>query len=127
MLSDSEADSKLILTAQDSCHSSIFGMGGGGSKSTDNVVADTVDYSTNLSKDFAVLRLHGGTSALVAGVAASAVLFFMAYRLLTWKRANMNQAWQRAPQCEGRIVWRGEERGRAGLPEGLLRTVPCEA
>ena len=57
-------------------------MGGGGSK--DNVVADNVDYSTNLSKDYAVLRLHGGTSALFAGVAASAVLFYMAYRLLQW-------------------------------------------
>ena len=67
-------------------------MGGSGSESTDNTVADTVDNSTNLSKDFAILKLHGGTSALVAGVAASLVLFYKAYRLFNWKRAKMSQA-----------------------------------
>ena len=56
-------------------------MGGSGSKSTDNTVADTVDNSTNLSKDFAILHLHRGTYALIARVAASAVLFYVAYRL----------------------------------------------
>ena len=78
-----EADLKLILTPNDDWHSSYFGMGSGGSKKTDNVVADTVDFSTNMSKDFAVLRLHGGTSALVAGVAASAVLFFKIPKVIT--------------------------------------------
>ena len=39
-------------------------MGSGESKKTDNVVADTVDFSTNMSIDFAVSRLHGGTFAL---------------------------------------------------------------
>ena len=102
-MSGSEADSKLILTAQDGWHPPIFGMGGSGSKSTEGVVADTVDYSTNLSKDFAVLLLHGGTSALVAGVAASAVLFYVAYRLFNWKR-------------EGRMVWTNP--GRVDIEEG---------
>jgi hypothetical protein len=32
-------------------------MGGYGSK--DNVVADSIDNSTNLSKEYAMLRLHG--------------------------------------------------------------------
>ena len=70
----SEANFKLILTAEDGWHSSFFGIGSCGSKKTDNVVANTVDFSTNMSKDFVFLRLHGRTSALVAGVAASAVL-----------------------------------------------------
>ena len=102
-VSGSEADSKLLLTSKDGWHPSFFGMGGGGSK--DNVVADSVDYSTNLSKEYAVLCLHGGTSALFAGVAASAVLLYMAYMLLQWKTKKMNQARQRAPQGEGRSVW----------------------
>ena len=116
MLSGSEAYSKLILTAQGGWHSPIFGMVGSGFKSTENVVADTVDYSTNLSKDFAVLCLHGGTSALVAGVAASAVLFYMAYRLFDWKRTKMKQARQRAPQGEWRMVWANP--GRVDMEEG---------
>ena len=123
-VSSPEARSKLLLTRKDGWRP-FYGMGGGGSK--DNVVADSVDYSTNLSKDFAVLRLHGGISALVAGVAASAVLFYMAYRLFTWKRTKMNQARQRAPQGEGRFVWANQGRvdveeggGRAGSPGGFL-------
>ena len=113
-VSGSKADSKLLLTSKDGWHPSFFGMGGGGSK--DNVVADNVDYSTNLSKDYAVLRLHGGTSALFAGVAASAVLFYMAYRLFSWKRTRMNQARQRVPQGEGRFVW--DNQGRVDMEEG---------
>ena len=116
-VSGSEADSKLLLTSKDGWHPSFFGMGGGGSK--DNVVADNVDYSTNLSKDYAVLRLHGGTSALFAGVAASAVLVYMAYRLFRWKSTKMNQARQRAPQGEGRFVWANP--GRVDVKEGEVQ------
>ena len=111
-----EADLKLILTPDNDGHSSFFGMGSGGSRKTDNVVADTVDFSTNMSKDFAVLRLHGGTSALVAGVAASAVLVYMAYRMFKWKKAQMDQARQRAPQGEGRVIWGGP--GRVDMEGG---------
>ena len=116
-VSGSEADSKLLLNSENGWHPSFFGMGGGGSK--DNVVADNVDYSTNLSKNYAVLRLHGGTSALFAGVAASAVLFYMAYRLFSWKRTKMNQARQRAPQGEGRSVWANP--GRVDVEEGEVQ------
>ena len=91
-MSGSEADPKLILTAKDGWHPPIFRMGGNGSKSPKSIVADTVDYSTNLSKNYAVLCLHGGTLALFAGVAASAVLFYMAYMIFNWKRTKMNQA-----------------------------------
>ena len=106
MLSGAEAGSKLIHTAQDGWHPPApFGMGGSRSKSTDNTVANTVDNSTNLSKDFAILHLHVGTSALIAGVAALAVLFYVAYRLFNWKRAKMSQAAQGAHQGEGRRVW----------------------
>ena len=111
-----EADFKLILTPNDDWHSSIFGMGSGGSKKTDNVVADTVDFSTNMSKDFSVLRLHGGTSALVAGVAASSVLCYTAYRMIMWKKAKMGQARRRAPQGEGRVVWANP--GRVDIEDG---------
>ena len=45
------------MTPGDDWNSSFFRMGSGESKKTDNVVADTVDFSTNMSKDFAVLRL----------------------------------------------------------------------
>ena len=111
-----EADLKLILAPNNNWHSSYFGMGSGGSKKTDNVVADTVDFSTNMSKDFAVLRLNGGTSALVAGVAASAVLVYMAYRMFKWKKAQMDQARRRAPQGEGRVIWGGP--GRVDMEGG---------
>ena len=93
-------------------------MGSYGSKKTDNVVADSVDLSTNLSKDFAILRLHGGTGALVAGVVATFILVFLAYKLFMWKRAKMG-AGRRAPQGEERAVWGGPGRmdneDRAGL------------
>ena len=77
-------------------------MGGGGSK--DNVVADSIDNSTNLSKEYAMLRLHGGTSALFAGAAASAALIYIFYKLFCWKRDRLNRARQRALQGEGRLV-----------------------
>ena len=66
-----EARPKLLLTRKDGWRP-FYGMGGYGSK--DNVVADSIDNSTNLSKEYAMLRLHGGTSAIFAGAAASAVL-----------------------------------------------------
>ena len=104
-----------------------FGMGSYGSKKTDNVVADSVDLSTNLSKDFAILRLHGGTGALVAGVMATFILVFLAYKLFMWKRAKMG-AGRRAPLGGERAVWGGPGRmdneDRAGLERfnGRIRT-----
>ena len=88
----------------------FFGMGGSSSKKTDNVGADSVDFSTNMSKDFAVLRLHGGTSALVAGVAATAILLYLAYRTFLWKKARMT-ARRGARQDEERAVWGNPGRG----------------
>ena len=86
-----KAGPKLILRAQDGWHPpTLFGMGGSESKSTDKTVAGTVDNSTKFSKDFAIIKLHKGTSALVAGVVATAVLFYVAYRLFTWKRVKMS-------------------------------------
>ena len=67
----------------------FFGMGGSSSKKTEKVVDDSVDFSTNLSKDFAVLRLHGGTGALMAGVVATGILIYLAYKVFLWKRAKM--------------------------------------
>ena len=104
------------MTPGDDWNSPFFRMGSGESKKTDNVVADTVDFSTNMSKDFAVLRLHGGTSALVASVAASAILVYMAYRMFKWKKAQMDQARRRAPQGEGRVIWGGP--GRVDMEGG---------
>jgi hypothetical protein len=88
-------------------------MGGYGSK--DNVVADSIDNSTNLSKEYAMLRLHGGTSAIFAGAAATAVLIYMFYKLFCWKRARMIRARQRALQGEGRLAWGNQ--GRVGMEE----------
>ena len=119
------ADFKLILDSSHGWSSSFFGMGSGGSKKTD-VVADSVDFSTNMSKDFAVLRLHGGTGALVAGVAATAVLCYLAYRMFMWKKAKMG-AGRRAPQGEERAVWgnpgRMDHEDRAG-PGRFARRLP---
>ena len=54
--------------------------------------------------------------ALFAGNVASAVLFYMAYRIFNWKRSKMNQARQRAPQSEGCIVRTNP--GRVDVEEG---------
>ena len=116
------AGSKLILRAQDGWHPpKFFGMGGSGSKSNDKSVAGIVDNSSKLSKDFAIIKLHGGTSALVAGVVAASVLFYVAYRLCTWKRAKMRVwgAWRGTT----RGGWtRRRERARAGSREGFRRS-----
>ena len=112
-VSDPEARFKLILTRQDGWRP-FYGMGGGGSK--DNVVADSIDNSTNLSKEYAMLRLHGGTSALFAGAAASAALIYIFYKLFCWKRDRMNRARQRALQGEGRLV--RVNQGRADVEGG---------
>ena len=114
-----EARSKLLLTREDGWRP-FYGMGGYGSK--DNVVADSIDNSTNLSKEYAMLRLHGGTSALFAGAAASAVLIYIFYKLFCWKRARMNRARQRAPKGEGRFVWDNMEEG--GVPGRVARRLP---
>ena len=61
MLRDYRTEFKLILDSSNGWSApNFFGMGGSGSMKTENVVADSVDLSTNLSKVFAVLRLHGG-------------------------------------------------------------------
>ena len=78
-------------------------MGGYGSK--ENVNADSINNSTNLSKEYALLKLHGVTAALLAGAAASAALIYIFYRLVLYKRSRMNRARQRAPKVEGRFVW----------------------
>ena len=89
-------------------------MGGYGSK--DNVVADTIDNSTNLSKEYAMLKLHGGTSALFAGAAASAALVYIFYKIYCWKRDSLNRSRQRKPKDEGRFVWNNQ--GRLDMEEG---------
>ena len=117
-----EARSKLLLTREDRWRP-FYGMGGYGSK--DNVVADSIDNSTNLSKEYAMLRLHGGTSALFAGAAASAVLIYIFYKLFCWKRARMNRARQRAPKGEGRFVWDNQGRvEEGGVPDRVARRLP---
>ena len=112
-VSSPEARSKLLLTRGDGWRP-FYSMGGYGSK--DNVVADSIDNSTNLSKEYAMLKLHGGTSALFAGAAASAVLVYIFYKIFCWKRARMNRARQRAPKDEGRFVW--DDQGRVDMEEG---------
>ena len=52
---------------------------------------------------------------LLAGF-ASAVLFYVAYRLFTWKRAKMSQAAQRPRQGVGRVTWNNP--GRMDEEEG---------
>ena len=121
-VSSPEARSKLLLTRGDGWRP-FYGMGGYGSK--DNVVADSIDNSTNLSKEYAMLRLHGGTSALFAGAAASAVLIYIFYKLFCWKRARMNRARQRAPKGEGRFVWDNQGRvEEGGVPDRVARRLP---
>ena len=102
---DFRKDFKLILDSSYGWSApTFFGMGSGGSKKTESVVAETVDYSTNLSKDFAILRLHGGTGALMAGTVATVILIYLAYRMFLWKKAKMG-AGRRAPQGGQRAVW----------------------
>ena len=85
-----------------------------------------MDLSTNLSKDFAVLRLNGGTGALMAGVVATGILVYMAYKVFLWKREKMG-AERRALQGEERVVWgnlgRIDQEDRAGV--GRLARRPC--
>ena len=107
--------SKLILRAQVGWRP-FSDMGGSGSKSNDKSVAGIVDNSSKLSKDFAIIKLQGGTFALVAGVVAFAVLFYMAHRLYTWKRARVSQAAQRPRQGVGRVAW--NNLGRMDKKEG---------
>ena len=106
-----EAGSKLLLNPADGWRP-FYGMGGYGSK--DNVNADSIDNSTNLSKEYAMLKLHGGTSALFAGAAASAVLIYIFYKLFIYNRARMNRARQRASKVEGRFVWGNQGRVEEG-------------
>ena len=84
-------------------------MGAGSSKKTESVVADSVDISNNLSKDFTILRIHGDTGALIAGSVATLLLIYVIYRGILWKRAKMG-AGRREPQDGQRAVW--------GNPEG---------
>ena len=104
---------KLILTSEDGWRPFVK-MGGYASK--DNVVADTFDNSLNLSKEYAVMKLHGETSALFAGAAATAAVLYIFYKIFNWKRARMVEARQRA-QNEGRPAW-GNNQGRIGMEGG---------
>ena len=106
-----EAGSKLLLDPADGCRP-FYGMGGYGSK--ENVNADSINNSTNLSREYALLKLHGGTAALFAGAAASAALIYIFYRLFLYNRSRMNRARQRASKVEGRFVWGN----RGGVEEG---------
>ena len=116
---------KLLLDPADGWRP-FYGMGGHGSK--ENVNADSINNSTNLSKEYALLKLHGGTAALFAGAAASAALIYIFYRLVLYKRSRMNRARQRSPKVEGRFVWgnRGgvEEEGALGRAARRLPVVP---
>ena len=101
---DFRKDFKLILDSSYGWSApTFFGMGSGGSKKTESVVAETVDYSTNLSKDFAILRLHGGTGALMAGTVATVILIYLAYRMFLWKKAKMGtgRRAQNFSKCQG--------------------------
>ena len=95
------------------------GMGGYGSKQ-DNVVADSIDNSTHLSREYAMLRLHGGTSALFAGAAASAALIYIFYKLFCWKQRQRQKQRQRnrAPNDEGPFVRNNQ--GRLDMEEGEM-------
>ena len=111
---------KLLLDPADGWRP-FYGMGGHGSK--DNVNADSINNSTNLSKEYALLKLHGGTAALFAGAAASAALIYIFYRLVLYRRSR-----QRPPKIEGRFFWsnRGgmEEEGALGRAARRLPVVP---
>ena len=98
-------------------------MGGGGSKNNDKSVAGIVDNS-KLSKDFAIIKLHGGTSAMVAGVVASALLLYVAYKLFSWRKEKMRQAAQRPRLGIGRVVRRVDEEDGEG-PGGFPRRLPA--
>ena len=103
-------------------------MGGYGSKQ-DNVVADSIDNSTNLSKEYAMLRLHGGTSAIFAGAAASAALIYIFYKLFCWKQRQRQKQRQRhrAPKDEGPFVWNDQGRldmEEGGVPDRVSRRLP---
>ena len=114
-----EAGSKLILRAQDGWRP-FSNMGGGSSKNNDKSVAGIVDNSSKLSKDFTIIKLHGGTSAMVAGVVATALLLYVAYKLFAWRKAKMSQAAQRPRQGMGRVVARmGEGEGPGRFPRRL--------
>ena len=93
------------------------GMGGYGSKQ-DNVVADSIDNSTHLSREYAMLRLHGGTSALFAGAAASAALLYIFYKLFCWRQRQRQKQKQRnrAPKDEGPFI--RNNLGRVDMEEG---------
>ena len=101
-------------------------MGAGSSKKTESVVADSVDISNNLSKDFTILRIHGDTGALIAGSVATLLLIYVIYRGILWKRAKMG-AGRREPQDGQRAVWgnpgRVAQEGWAG-PERVARRHP---
>ena len=120
-----EAGSKLLLNPADGWRP-FYGMGGYGSK--ENVNADSINNSTNLSREYALLKLHGGTAALFAGAAASAALIYVFYKLFVYNRSRMNPARQRASKVEGRFVWgnRGgvEEEGALGRAARRLPVVP---
>ena len=92
-------------------------MGSGGSKTTETVVADSVDKSNNLSKDFTILKINGNTGALIAGSVATLLLLYIASRGVLWKRAK-TVAGREEPRGGQRAVWGGP--GRVAQ-EGLTK------
>ena len=91
-------------------------MGTGDSKH-ENVVADTIDRSHNLSKDFTVLRSHGDTGPLIAGSLANFLQLYIIYRGVLWKRSRMLRAREEAEDGP-RAVWAG--------PGRVVRRAPHE-
>ena len=104
----------------------FFRMGSESSKTTETVVADTVDRSNNLYKVFTILRIHGDTGALIAGSVATLLLLCVVYRGILWRRAKMG-AGRREPQDGQRAVWadpgRVAQEGWAG-PGRVVRRLP---
>ena len=91
----------LILHAQDGWLP-FSKMGVGGSKRTEHTVAGIVDNS-KLSKDYAIIKLHGGTSAMFAGVVASALLLFVAFKFFKWRKEKTARVAQRPRQVLARV------------------------
>ena len=78
-------------------------------------MADTINRSQNLTKDFTVLRLHSDTGLLIAGSLATFLLLYVIYSVVLWKRSRMLRAREEAENgpC---TVWAGQGR--------VVRSVP---
>ena len=99
-------------------------MGTGESKH-ENVVADTIDRSLNLSIDFTVLRLHGDSGALINGSLANFLLLYIIYRGVLWKRSRMFRAREEA-EDRPHAVWAGPGRVVRKAPPVFAGQEVCE-